>query len=485
MFQYMEQAEKTADELAAVYLKASRQLILKLDEIFERYQQKHKLSREEALRILNTMQDKTSLKELKEALRAGGGDQTKAELLAQLEGPAYAARLERLQSLQEQLDRVMQRIYQQEKVQSTSHYIDLAKESYSHSLFRIQQQAGFGFSFGKIRRKEIDELLGSKWSGANYSTRIWNNTTALAQDLKEELLVSLLTGRTERETAEIFSGRFAAGASQARRLIRTESCNLAVQMDMKGYEECGIETYLYVATLDLRTSEACRELDGKRFPVSEQQPGKNCPPMHPWCRSTTICDISEEELAGMKRRARDPKTGKNKLVPANMTYQDWQEEYGSDIIDLTEKEQKAMNQYLSFESYGLNEKLRSEKKLSAKQRRMRDGLDRALKKMPFYEGDLSRSLYFGKEEAVQKCLSIFRTGEDITFPEYISTTASQELYNPDGEIQIFIRNTKRGRNIMAYNEKEQEVLYERGTRFFVWNITKEEGKYLIFLEEMA
>ena len=92
---------------------------------------------------------------------------------------------------------------------------------------------------------------------------------------------------------------------------------------MQSYEECGIETYIFIATLDLKTSDTCRALDGKRFPVAEQQPGKNCPPMHPWCRSTTICDITDEELAQMKRRARDPVTGKVKTIPGNMTYQQW------------------------------------------------------------------------------------------------------------------------------------------------------------------
>ena len=29
-------------------------------------------------------------------------------------------------------------------------------------------------------------------------------------------------------------------------------------------------------------------MDGKIFPVKEKQIGLNCPPMHPWCRSTTI-----------------------------------------------------------------------------------------------------------------------------------------------------------------------------------------------------
>ncbi len=323
MFRYMEQAEKAADEISRLYLKGSRYISLELDEIFERYQKKHKLSEKEAYRLLNSMKDKTSLDELKAALRSGSGDKTKAEILAELESPAYQARLERMQQLQNQLDMTMQNVYQQEKVKSTGHYVDLANEAYYRSIFDIQQQSGLNFSFNLISPAAIDRVINSKWSGANYSNRIWNNTNALAQDLKEELLLSLITGRTDRETADIIANKFATGSSQARRLVRTESCNLANQMEMVSYEECGIEYYIYVATLDLRTSSICRGLDGKRFKVSEQQPGLNCPPMHPWCRSTTICDMGDEELSQMRRRARDPVTGKTNTVPADMTYADW------------------------------------------------------------------------------------------------------------------------------------------------------------------
>jgi len=332
MFRYMEQAEKAADEISNVYLKASRYIGFELDEIFERYQKKHKLSEKDAYRLLNSMKDKTSLNELKAALESGSSDKTKAEILAELESPAYQARLERLQQLQNQLDLTMQNVYQQEMVRSTSHYVDLANEAYYRSIFDIQQRIGLDFGFNLIPPKVIDRVINSKWSGANYSTRIWYNTNALAQDLKEELLLSLITGRTDRETADIIANKFATGSSQARRLVRTESCNLANQMEMASYEECGIEYYRFVATLDLRTSSICRNLDGERFKVSEQQPGLNCPPMHPWCRSTTICDIGEKELAKLKRRARDPHTGKVKTFPANTTYKQW---YKKHVIFVT------------------------------------------------------------------------------------------------------------------------------------------------------
>lgn len=323
MFEYMQSAEDTADEIAKLYQKSSGYLSAELDKIFERYKRKHHLTDAEAYRLLNSLHDKTSLEELKEALRAGDG--VKKDILAELESPAYRARLERLEQMQNQLDAVMQSVYRQEKKINTSHYVDLANEAYYRSIFDIQQQTGLGFSFDLVDTEVIDRVINSKWSGANYSARIWHNTQALAQDLKEELLVNLVTGRTDREAAEIIANKYAQGASNARRLVRTESCNLANQMEMQSYEECGIEKYRFVATLDLRTSSVCRKLDGKVFPVSEQQPGVNCPPMHPWCRSTTICVIDEMDMSNMKRRARDPVTGKTKTVPADMTYNEWKQ----------------------------------------------------------------------------------------------------------------------------------------------------------------
>jgi SPP1 gp7 family putative phage head morphogenesis protein len=323
MFQYMAKAEQVADEISKLYIRSSRYISMELEDIFERYQGKHKLSKEEARELLNTMKDPTSISELKAALSTKLDSKTKADLLAQLESPAYRARMERLQQLQNQLDVTMQEIYRQEKVRTTGHYVDLAREAYYRSVFDIQSQTGIGFSFNHVSKKAIDRVVNSKWSGSNYSAIIWKNTKELSRDIKAELLMNLITGRTDREVAEIIAEKFAVGSSQARRLVRTESCNLANQMEMVSYEECGIEYYRFLATLDLKTSSICRKRDNKRFKVSERQTGVNCPPMHPWCRSTTTCDIGEIELAEMKRRARDPITGKVRTFPANITYKQW------------------------------------------------------------------------------------------------------------------------------------------------------------------
>ena len=160
MFQYMAKAEDTADEIAKLYQKSSGYLSAELDKIFERYKRKHHLTDKEAYRLLNSLHDKTSLDELKAALWAGDGVQK--DILAELEGPAYQARLERLQQLQNQLDLTMQNIYQQEKAKNTSHYVDLANEAYYRSIFDIQQRTGLGFSFSAIDPAVIDRVINSK-----------------------------------------------------------------------------------------------------------------------------------------------------------------------------------------------------------------------------------------------------------------------------------------------------------------------------------
>ena len=99
---------------------------------------------------------------------------------------------------------------------------------------------------------------------------------------------------------------------------------MAGEATAMSYVEAGIDEYTYLATLDLKTSEICRRLDGKTFLLSERQEGVNYPPMHPNCRSTTYFSITKNSHS--MRAARDPVTGKSVEVPENWDYGKWYEE---------------------------------------------------------------------------------------------------------------------------------------------------------------
>lgn len=344
MHDRMDEADKTADQISVLYARAAAYLDGEADRIFERYRMKHGLTKAEAMRLLDAMHDKTSLNELLAGLRAG--DERQRELLAQLEGAAYGARLARLAHLRRQLDAIMAGVYEQELRISAAHYINLAGDAYYRTIYDMQRRVGAAFSFSAIRAKTIDKAVHSKWSGKNYSDRIWDNTQALADRVKKELLVNLVTGRTNREASDAIAKEFARGASDARRLVWTESAYLSAEIDFQAYEEMGVEKYQYLATLDLKTCEnCCRELDGKVFPVRDRKTGENCPPMHPWCRCTTVSAVPDGLREKLKRRARDPVSGKNVLVPMTMTYQEWHDKYvkGNPDAEFEEKKAKALS----------------------------------------------------------------------------------------------------------------------------------------------
>lgn len=148
----------------------------------------------------------------------------------------------------------------------------------------------------------------------------------MTAQLKNELLVSALSGRSGEKTARIFQERFGVNAYCARRIVRTESAYVANAAQAKAYDEAGIDRYRFVATLDSRTCECCGALDGKVFELAKAKPGTNYPPMHPFCRSTTIADFGDDELEGLERRAKD-KDGNTVKVPADMTYEQWRRKF--------------------------------------------------------------------------------------------------------------------------------------------------------------
>ena len=320
MYEYMEDAEEVSKELADIYAKASRHLNYEIEEIYNKFKTKHNLTYAEAKRLLITLRNKADIEELKKALAQ---DPKNADLLAEIESGAYRARIERLEQLQTEVDHMMQEVFEQEKKVTTSHYVDLATNSYYREIYNVQRRVGFQFSFSAVDPQAVALLLESKWSGANYSQRIWKNTKGVAADLKEQMLIGLLTGKGEEEMAREIANKYAAGAFEARRLVRTESNFISGQMQLAAYKECKSEEYDFVATLDLRTSEICRELDGKTFKIKDAKPGVNMNPMHPFCRSTTMIHMNDELRKKLKRDAWDPVKEEWKKVPATMSYKEW------------------------------------------------------------------------------------------------------------------------------------------------------------------
>lgn len=327
IYQQMDKAEKQADQFDKVYQEAKTYLDKEINKIFDKFQRDYGLSQVDARQVLKNMKDKKDLNELRKVLEARPNDPNIQRLLADLDSPAYSFRMKRLERLNNDLDHIRESIYHSEKTGSDAFYSDLMKDSYYKATFDLQQQTGLAYSFSDLPETEIKRLQGLKWTGDAYSDRIWSNTGALASSVKDELLISLMTGRSVRDASQAIAERFDVGQNNARRLVRTESAFFHNQMELLSYEEADIEKYIFVAVLDKRTSRICQKHDNQVYDRDKATPGVNCPPMHPWCRSTTVGYDEDADYSKLKRRARNPETGKTELVPADMTYKEWYSKY--------------------------------------------------------------------------------------------------------------------------------------------------------------
>ncbi len=141
---------------------------------------------------------------------------------------------------------------------------------------------------------------------------------------------------------------------------------------------------------------------------------------------------------------------------------------------LTEEETWSIMQYISSDSYKINEKLRNNFQLSAEDDTFITLLDSALEKLPNYMGVVYRSLYILDANAF---VGGYETGEVRQFREYFSS--GTKIYDESFDIQYVI-NCKRGKDIRPFNKAEQEILFRRNTLFGVDKI----DKYTIYMTEV-
>lgn len=239
----------------------------------------------------------------------------------------YKSRISRLEQIQAQIYAKAKQIYPKEELEQTMCYKGVINNSYYKAVYDTQMGTGYDFSFNKIDENLFNSLLNEQWSGANYSQRIWKNTDILADSVSQIVGGAILSGQSITKTCKQIRDSFDVCNYYAKRLVRTETNHFNNEADAMAYEEMGIDKYVFVATLDSRTSEKCQNMDNKVFDYKDKETGVNFPPLHPNCRSKTRGYLGEKMEKTLKRRARNPITGKTEIIN-NMSYRDWIKRYG-------------------------------------------------------------------------------------------------------------------------------------------------------------
>ncbi|WP_315002284.1 minor capsid protein [uncultured Selenomonas sp.] len=491
-FEQLTEAElRKADELSTEMVKEYRQTAQDLnDDIqrwYARFAAENKMSLAEARRVLNARELAEFRWTVNEYIKYAKKADLSEAYIQKLKNASARVHIDRLEAIRYQMAQHIEKLAAKGNARLTDVLRDIYPDAQMRTAYEVQKKKGFE-PFARIPEADVDRILKKPWvsDGLNFSDRIWRDKERLLNTLQGELTRGLIRGEPYGKIAQRIAGRMGVARSAAARLVETEAAFFSSRGQLDAFRDLGVEQYEFVATLDSRTSETCREMDGKVLPLSEFKPGITAPPLHCHCRSTTCPYFDDEFTEGETRAARDPETGKTVQVDSRLRYEEWKKKYVDEPEQepLTEDEEYAINYYISSGAYVLNDKLRRGAPLNDFEQKCVLNLDSALTKLPAYDGALQRSVSFFDAESLQTFLAEHEVDAEVSYLAYTSMTASENSHIPGGQVQLFVIQSRQGRDLRAYNEAEQEVLYPRNSRFRVKDVELIGEQFHIFLEEI-
>lgn len=329
-------AKGTLKRLSAMYADADKELVQRITRIFENYRKYAAVDEKKARELLSVQESAELLADLRKLYEETGN----AEALARLNAPAYGYRISRLQATRRAINAELDKLAMQEEKAGSRQLMKGYDDSYYKTMYDTLPDVPDA-SAAPLSQEVISQALQNTWKGENYSSRVWKNRDVLAAEGGKIIDAGVTAGKSIQQMTAELSDLMDVGAYAAARLLRTEVNRMHNDAALQSYKSMGVEEYTYLATLDARTCAVCGALDLKIFKVSEAKTGVNLPPMHPNDRCTIAPKISGAETGGGNRTARDPETGRNYKVPANMNYEDWRreisEKYGVDSLETAQK----------------------------------------------------------------------------------------------------------------------------------------------------
>lgn len=323
---------KLIDEFSKLQFSIQRDI----EVFYQRYSQNNKLLLEDVKKNLNTVE----LKELKFELKNFAKKTNNDNFDKELSSIYYRTRISRLESLQSQIKAKVNSLFDKHYQGTTNLLKDVYQDNYYRNIYEVQKGLGIEVNFSKLNDRAVKNILMEPWNNDNYSNRIWNNKNKLMAELQTNLFHSVVAGYDVKKTSKKLANKMNVATNRASILVNTESAYIISKSTFDSYAESGIKKYEILATLDLKTSSVCKEMDGKVFDLKDKAIGLNAPPFHPNCRTTTMAyfdDATDEE-----RIAKDSK-GKKYYVDGDMNYRQWHDKYVKDNPDEEIAEKKLQN----------------------------------------------------------------------------------------------------------------------------------------------
>lgn len=328
--QLEEQSNRTGNEtlmrIEPSFDEARNAIQKEIEAWYGRYAINNGITMQEAKKQLTTRELNEFRWDVNEYIKYGKENALNQQWMKELENASARVHVSRLEALKLRTQQYAEKAFGNELDELDSMARKLLTDDYYHACFEVQKGFNIGWELGQLDERKLDKYVSKPWAadGKNFSDRIWNSKAQLIDEVHKQLTQSCILGKAPDGAIQAISKKFNTSKSQAGRLVMTEQAYFHSVAQQEAFNDLDVEEYEIVATLDSQTSETCREMDGKHFPMNEYKAGVTAPPFHVWCRSVTVPWF--EDNYGGERAARGA-DGKTYYVPDDMTYPEWKNSF--------------------------------------------------------------------------------------------------------------------------------------------------------------
>lgn len=323
-------AMKVYRDVDQAYQRAQAEIEAKINMWYQRFADNNSITMTEARKLLTSGELEEFKWTVEEYIKHGKENAISGQWVKELENASARYHISRLESLKIQTQQSIESLYGNQLDTVDKAIKDMYSSRYYRTAFELQKGFGVGTAMDRLDNNTLSNIVNKPWAadGVNFSSRIWSNKQKLVNELHSSLTRNIITGADPAKAIKEIKSKMGTSSYAAGRLIMTESAYFSSVAQKNVFGDLGVEKYEIIATLDSKTSEICRRLDGEVFDMKDFQAGVTAPPFHPYCRTTTAPYFDDWEELGVDRErvARNDK-GDKYFVDGNMTYKEWEKQY--------------------------------------------------------------------------------------------------------------------------------------------------------------
>lgn len=337
-----QQGADALKKIEAQYRQAQKQLEAQISTWYQRFAKNNGITLAEARQWLTGKDLKEFKWDVQDYIKYGQDNALSGGWMKELENASAKYHISKLEALKIHTQQSLESLFSKQGLTVSGALSDAYTSGYYHTVYELQKGFNIGWDIAGIDEAQLEKVLAKPWAadGYNFSERIWKNKDKLISEVHTELSQNIMLGADPQKAIDALAKKMNTSKHNAGRLVMTEEAYFSSTAQKEAFQELGVEQFEIVATLDSHTSEICRMMDGKHFPMTDFQPGATAPPFHVYCRSTTVPYFDDDFGQIGERAARDEETGKTYYIPDDMKYQDWEDTFvnggdksGFDVLD--------------------------------------------------------------------------------------------------------------------------------------------------------